>query len=173
MKIGTIEFKEKIDELLSVLDMDVDEMQKSLSRLNELRGLVIKRDDSALEKLLEKIRAESDSYMANKLRRQSIREELAVALDCEFEQLTLSRLEAETSTEKKAQIAQRKAELKALATELRKEHLNTALLLSDCARFNRMLLNSLLDLTRTESLIYNSSGEASRQTDTAFVNLHF
>ena len=48
---------DKVDELLAVLDKDIEHIQRSLSRLNELRRLVIKRDDTALGKLLESIQA--------------------------------------------------------------------------------------------------------------------
>jgi len=55
---------DKVDELLVILDKDTQQIQESLSRLNELRSLVIKRDDAALGKLLERIQYESDSYRA-------------------------------------------------------------------------------------------------------------
>ncbi|MHC4500298.1 MAG: flagellar export chaperone FlgN [Planctomycetota bacterium] len=173
MKVAAIEIEGKVDELLVVLDKDIQHIQESLSRLNELRSLVIKRDDAALDGLLEKIRVESDGYAANELKRQSIRKELAIALGCNFEQMTLSRLEAALSEGKEAQVSRRKTRLRSLTKDLKKEQLSTALLLSECARFNRLLLNSIFDLGKTGTTTYNSSGATSRQSDTAFVNLQF
>ena len=75
--------------------------------------------------------------------------------------------------ERKAQVAEKKAKLRSLTNELKEEHLSTAMLLSDCARFNSLLLKSVFDLGKTETVTYNSNGSTKRQTDTAFVNLQF
>jgi hypothetical protein len=173
MKAATVEIEDKVDELLVLLDKDIQHMQDSLSRFNALRTLVVKRNDTDLAKLLERIQAESDSYRSHELKRESIRKELAVALDCNLEQVTLSRLEAVLPKEKKAQVAAKKAELIALTEELKKEHLSTAMLLSDCARFNRQLLKSVFDLGKMGVVYYNSKGSAKQGTTEAFVNLQF
>jgi hypothetical protein len=55
MKTAMIEIEDKVDQLLAVLDKDIQHIQDTLSTLNELRGLVIKRDDASLHKLLESI----------------------------------------------------------------------------------------------------------------------
>jgi len=173
MKATAIEIEDKVDELLAFLDEDSRHIQESLSKLNELRSLVIKRDDAALGRLIESIQAESDSYRSHELKRQSIRKDLANALGCNLEQMTLSRLEANLPKEKKDQVARRKTKLKSLINELKKEHLSTVLLLSECARFNNMLLKSIFDLGKTDVVYYDSNGATRRQTDTAFVNLQF
>ena len=173
MKTATFEIEHKIDELSVVLDKDIQHIEDSLSRLNELRSLVIKRDDSSLGKLLESIQAESNNYSANESQRRSIRKELATACGCSLEQMTLSKLEAMLSREKKAQVTERKAKLSSLTKELKKEHLSTALLLSECARFNSVLLKSVFNLSNTGIVYYNSNGVTSRQSKTAFVNLQF
>ena len=166
--VGT---EEKIDELLVVLDENIRNMRESLSRLDELRGLVVKHDEPALAGLLETIRAESDSYRSCELKRQSIRKELAVILGCDVEHVTLSRLEGTLAGEKKAQVAKRKAELRSLAGKLKKEHLKTTMLLSDCARFNGALLRGILELGRTGAITYTSDGSTKAQADSGFVNL--
>lgn len=167
------EIEDKVDELLTCLDKDIQHIQESLSLLNRLRSLVIKRDDVALNKLLEIIQAESNSYRRHESNRQSIRNELANALGCNTEQMTLSMLEVRLPKEKKAQVIQKKAKLMSLITELKKEYLSTALLLSECARFNNLLLKSIFEIGSTGTVYYNSNGTAKRQTDTAFVNLQF
>lgn len=173
MKATPTTIEDKVDELLDCLDKDSRHIEQSLSQLNELRRLVIKRDESALSRLLENIQTESDSYKSHELKRQSIRKELAHDLDCSFEQITLSSLESTLPEAKKAQVTQIKAKLKLLIEELKKEHLSTALLLSECARFNNLLLKSIFDLGKIGVVYYNSNGAARRQTDMAFVNLQF
>ena len=173
MKTTTIEIEDRVDELLAVLDRDIQHMQESLSKLDELRSSVVKRDDATLGKLLESIQSESDNYKNNELKRQSIRKDLAAVLNCSPGQVTLSRLEAELTGTKKAQVGERKTILRSLAEELKKEHLSTAMLLSDCARFNKLLLKSIFELGRTATITYDSNGATRRQTDTAFVNLQY
>ena len=173
MKATAISIEDKVDELLIVLDKDIRHIQQSLSQLNELRGLVIKRDDVSLGKLLELIQGKSDSYLRNEHKRQLIRKELASALGCGPEQMTLSRLEAGLPKEKREQVAERKTKLKSLIGELKKEHLSTALLLSECSRFNRMLLKGVFNLENTRTVCYGSNGATKQQSDMAFVNLQF
>ena len=171
MKTTVIEIENKVEQLLNVLDKDIRYLNKTLSNLNELRSMVIKRDDASLHKLLESTRSDSKSYKDNELKRQRLREELAFALDCSLKQVTLSRLENELSEEKRAQVTRRKSELNTLAEKFRKEHLNTAMLLSDCAKFNSLLLKSVLGSVQTGTITYDPRGSAERQTNSVFVNL--
>jgi len=173
MKTTTIEIEDKVTQLLTVLDMDIQQITENLSKLNDLRGLVVKRDDISLQKLLERTKSESNSYKENELKRQSLREELAIAANCSLKQMTLSRLEAELSGEKKAEVAERRAKLQTLAEKLKKEHLSTVMLLSDCARFNSVLLKSVLEFRQAGAITYNPKGFTDRQANSAFVNLQF
>ena len=173
MKAATIEIEEKVDELLVCLETDIRHIRESLSNLNELRALVIKRDDTALGKLLENIRAESNRYANHESSRQSMRKELAGILCCNLEQVTLSAIKAYLPQAKKEQVTRMQTELKTLTGELKKEHLRTALLLSECTRFNSLLLRSIFDLGQTGAVYYNSNGATKRQMDTAFMNLQF
>ena len=173
MNATAIGIENKVDELLACLDTDVRHIQEKLSQLNELRSLVIKHDDAALGKLLESIQVKSDSYRTNESNRQAIRKELANILGQGLEQMTLSALEASLPDAKREQINRMKTKLRSLTEELKKEHLSTTLLLSECARFNSLLLRSVFDLGQTGAVYYNSNGAARRQADTAFVNLQF
>jgi translation elongation factor EF-G len=172
MKSTATEIENKIDKLLTCLDKDSQHIQESLSQLNKLRSYVIKRDDSGLNKLLKLIQVEMSSYRNHESKRQTIRKELANALGCNTEQITLSALEARLPKGKKDQIVKKKAKLISLIKELKKEHLSTILLLSECARFNNLLLKSIFDLGKTGTVYYNSNGATKQQTDMAFVNLH-
>jgi hypothetical protein len=87
--------------------------------------------------------------------------------------MTLSRLETALSGDKKTEITQRKIKLQTLAGKLKKEHSSTAMLLSDCARFNSSLLKSILEFGQAGTITYSSRGFAERQTNPAFMNLQF
>ncbi len=173
MNAEMIEMESKVDELLSVLDKDIRHMRECLLRLNELRELVIKRDEVSLSKLLESIQAESEVYAANEQKRQAIRKDLADLLGYNVEQMTLSKLEETVSKKKRVEVSERKTTLRILASQLKKEHLSVALLLTECARFNKMLLNGILGQARHDTIMYDSNGLSSRQSGTAFMSLKF
>ncbi len=168
-----VEINWKVDELGTILDKDIRHIEESLSWLNELRSLVIKRDDVLLGELLKRIQSAMDSYSANESRRQLVREELAQDLGCELKDVTLSRLEKLLPEEKRTELTQRKDKLRLLTGKLKKEHLSTMLLLSDCARFNNLLLRSILEPLRSNTLTYDCGGSTKRDAETAFVNVKF
>ena len=173
MKAATTTIENKVDELLAVLDEDIRYIRDGLLQLNELRSSVIKRDDAALNRLLSTIRAKADSYAANESKRQALRKDLANALGCNVEQMTLTKLASRLPIEKKAQVAGKKVELRTLINDLKKEHLSTSMLLSECARFNSLLLRTIFDLGKTGTVTYRANGAANRQMDGTFVNLRF
>lgn len=171
MKSMTVEIENKIDELMACLDKDSQHIEESLSQLNQLRSFVIKRDDSSLCKLLKVIQTKTDSYRKDELKRQNIRKQLANALGYNTEELTLSVLEENLPKKITTQVINKKAKLRTLVKELKKEYLSTALLLSECSRFNNLLLNSIFNIGKTGAVYYNSNGTTKQQTDMAFVNL--
>lgn len=171
MNAESASIEDKVDRLLAFLDLDAQRIEESLLQLNEMRRLVIKRDEVALRQLLESIRDRADRYREQELKRESIRKELADSLDYNSEQMTLSALEKILPEIKAGRVIQIKAKLRSLSAELKKEYFSTALLLSECARFNNLLLKGVFNLGRTESVHYNSNGATRRQIDTAFVNL--
>lgn len=172
MKTITPQIENKLDQLLTVLDKDIENIHENVSRLNELRSLVIKRDDVLLTKLLGRIQADTERYRQNETHRQILRKELADALNCSIEQITLSRFEAELSGEKKAMLSHRKMLLRNLTGQLKKEHAGTAMLLSDCARLNSALLKGIFEVVQSGMVTYGPGGTTERSS-TAFMNLQF
>ena len=169
--MSAIAVEDKVEELLACLDKDARQIEESLAQLNQLRTLVIKRDDAALGELLENIQAQSDRHSRQQQERQSVRKDLANALGCDLERMTLSALQERLPEGRREQVRQMKEKLKRLVAELRKEYTSTVLLLSECSRLNNMLLRSILNLARAGEVSYNANGVVRRQTDTAFVNL--
>ncbi len=165
--------EDKVEKLLACLDEDARRIEESLSQLNQLRTLVIKRDDEALGRLLESIQAQSDQHSRQQQDRQSVRMDLAKALGCNLEQMTLSALREKLPEAEKERVSQMKAKLKGLVAELRKEYAGTVLLLSECSRLNSLLLKSIFKLGGTGDVYYNANGVVRRQNKTAFVNLQF
>ena len=173
MSYSKIEIENAVDKMLTVLDEDIRHIRKSLATLDNLRQSVIKQDEASLRKLLEDAQSDSGSCKNRETRRRMLREELAIAMDCPPGQMTLSRLETELSGTRRAHVADRKLTLRNLIEKLRTEHAATMMLLSDCARFNGMLLKSVLQLGQTGEITYSSQGSVQRQINTAFVDSQF
>lgn len=170
MKALMTEIENKVDQLFLVLDKDIQHIWDNLSKLNKMRDFVAARDDTSLHKMLESVKSESNDYKGNELKRQSLRKELALALDCSFEQMTLTRLQSELSGPMKDGVTRRKIRLQTLSSQLKKEHLSTTMLLADCSRFNSAMLNSLLKCGQSEPSTYSQNGSIQRQAGSAFVN---
>ncbi|MFC1676894.1 flagellar export chaperone FlgN [Planctomycetota bacterium] len=173
MNTKLFEIESKVDDLLIVLDKDIEQIKKNLDILDQLRCMVVKQDESSLRELLENTQSRSNSYKENELKRQALRKDLAFALGCDTEQITLSRLSEQLAGDRKVRIAEKKAQLQTLTNELMKEHLATSMLLADCARFNRAMLNGIFALAQTGSTTYTPTGSTVRPTGTAFVDLQF
>jgi hypothetical protein len=169
--MSAVAVEDKIEQLLACLDKDAQHIQQSLSQLNQLRALVIKRDDAALSKLLESISDEAGDRSRQQQDRQSVRRDLANALGCDLEQMTLSSLQERLPQAEAERISRMRAKLKGLVAELRKEYLSTVMLVSECSRLNNLLLRSIFNIAGAGEVFYNANGMVRRQNDTAFVNL--
>jgi hypothetical protein len=157
--------------LLDVLDEDIRHMESTLSRLDTLRSLVIKREDAALERLLDEIRQQADAYRSNEQKRQQLRRGLAAGLGCPEGDLTLSKLRDELVGQARAAVADRQVRLQALAARLKREHTLTVLLLRDCTRFNRSLLQAFFGSGGRGGTTYSPSGAAKHQTGASLVSM--
>lgn len=162
----------KTDELLAVLDADIEHLETTLSGLDALRSLLIKRDDDGLRALLEEITRQGDARQENERQRQRLRAELAQALSCEPEQLTLSRLQAVLSEPQRTALRERQTRLKALMADLKREHRLTALLVSDCARFNRSLMRVVFGLDGKDTTTYRQNGTVANHTNATLMSLN-
>ena len=161
----------KVEQLLAVLDEDIRHLETTLSQLDALRGLLIRRDDAALEQLLGEIRGRTEVYAANEHKRQMLRADLALRLECTAGRFTLSRLESMLPEPQRGAVASRREQLGALIHELKREYTLTTLLVSDCARFNRTLIRTLFGAGRQTGVIYSPSGEARQQMNTTLMSL--
>lgn len=170
MKTLTLESEDILDQFMGVLDMDIQQLEKNIAVLDQLRCLVVKQDNDGLSQLLNKIQSEVKGHHENGLKRLALRKELAFSYGCDIEQLTLSRLETVLPGQKKLQVSQRKIKLQTLSARLKKEYENTQRLLSDCARFNRLLLKSIFNLGRSEATTYNAAGSTRRQMNAVFMD---
>lgn len=171
----------KVTALLEVLEADARHLESALSRLDLLRSLLIRRENAALEQLLGDIHQQAEAYRAIEQRRQQLRKDLALDLGCTEDELTLSRLRreltaptcSETQRRCAAAVADRQARLRSLAAQVRREHSLTALLLHECARFNRSLLRVFLGSAGRGCATYNPTGATQHDAAAALMSIQF
>ncbi len=161
----------KVEQLLAVLDEDIRHLETTLVQLDALRGLLIRRDDPALEQLLGEIRSRTDAYAANEQTRQVLRADLALALGFGADGLTLSKLQSMLPPPQQALVAARQKRLNSLITDLKREYMLTAVLVSDCVRFNRTLARAFFGPGSQAGVLYNPAGQARQQTNATLMSL--
>jgi hypothetical protein len=159
--------------LLEVLDEDIRHLESTLSRLNILRSLLIKREDAALQKLLDEVRGQAEAYQANERKREQLRKDLAVDLGCAQRDLTLSKLAGELAGQAVGvALADRQARLRTLTAQLKQEHTLTVLLVRDCMRFNRSVLHVFLG-SGGGGATYSATGAAKHEINATLMNMTF
>lgn len=161
----------KVERLLDVLDGDIRHLETTLAHLDALRGLLIKRDDAALDRLLTEIRARTEAYAGNEEARQTLRADLALALGCGAGRLTLSKLQSMLPEPQRASVAARQERLRSLIAELKREHMLTVALVSDCVRFNRTLMRTFFGACSQTGILYSPSGQTRPPTNTTLMSL--
>lgn len=165
------EVEKKIEEMMTVLDNDIQNIEDNLSRLNELRAYIVKHDHESMQKMLERIQSESHSYKENETQRKKLRSEIAMLMNCPLSNITLTKLELILTGEIKFKVAEKKSRLKTITDRLKNEHLSTTILLNECARYNSRLLRSILELGQTRTFTYGPQGDTERQSSSAFMNM--
>ena len=165
--------QQKAQALLKVLENDITYIETSLKTLDQLRQLVIKRDEKGLRQLLDDIRGQSMGYCQNELRREQLRAELAHLAQCLPAEMTLSHLETYLDQDTREKIQTQKKRLRLLTRQLKREVKNTGLLLNDCARLNRALLKAMLQSQATQGLTYQLNGSIKRNASMNMLNLSF
>jgi len=167
----SIELSDMVDDLLGVLERDYEHIERTALFLNELRCLVIKRDEKGLGLLLESIRSEAQDYSANEQRRGLIRKEMAQMLGCEPAELTLSVLKNAVEGQARNKVAQIQEKLKTVTGRLQAEYAVTVKLISECARINTILLKTVFEKRMSGQVFYDSTGLTKRQGDAAFMSM--
>lgn len=165
--------EELIEELLSLLDADAVRLEITLRYLNDLRAGVIKRDEAAMAQLLETVKAEQNDRDALEDKRTALRRIAAAAFGCTADEVNLSRIMEYVMPPLRQQVAQRQQRLARLVEKLKTEYTATAMLLNECSRFNRMLLDSIIGSRCKGVATYNASGQMKRPNGSGFVAMQF
>jgi len=159
---------ELVDELLSVLDEEIEQIKLSLDYINRLRAAVIKRQEDELKELLASI-ADESGRAALESKRDAIRNKLALVLGCRTEQVNLSKLRANLPDERAAVVALKQQETVEYLEKLNRDVTSTGLLLKECSRLNNTLLRKMFG--GSETVTYNDQGKTRWQPQRGVVSM--
>jgi protoporphyrinogen oxidase len=165
--------EELAKQLAGVLDMDIENLKKTIDILDQLRAKIIKRDEHGLEELLNLVESQQDWRAANETRREQIRMKAARVLGCRTEQVNLSKLISTLYGRQSNELAQKQRTLSSLVSRLRAEFISTVSLVGECSRLNKLMLNAIMNGRNRQNSTYNASGVTQNQDRSGLVNMQF
>jgi len=135
--------KDLLSELNAVLDEEIALLSLRRSQMKLLSGAILDRDDAAVERILDEIERTGELQAQTDAKLGNLRNSLAGEFGCQPEQMRLSRLLEAMSGQDRQALQQRRQMVAQLAGELQRQHLETAVVVFECARINRLLLECL------------------------------
>jgi len=134
---------QEIASLEALMDEEIALLDLRRSQLSCLCGAIVDRDEDAVEGLLEQIERAQQLQAATDGKLQALRKVAARRLCRPEGQVKLSGLIAALDEPLRPPLAERRQRIIDLAGRLQQEHMRTVILLTECARLNRMLLEGL------------------------------
>lgn len=161
-----------LNEVNAFLDSQTRYVEETLARLDHLRASVIRRDEGALNELFQEVEQETTLKQRHDRAISELRRKLSVWLGCPAEHVCLSRVCDRMEPQARKDVAARQAALQGLIRRLSNEHRATQALLHECARFNRLLLNSLFG-NRQQTATYDARGLSRWNVQGGLMNVRF
>ncbi len=147
-----------IRELLDVLDQEIELLGLKRSAMASLSAAILDRDEGAIERLLADIERMDHAQQATDVKLSALRGSFAQALGKEAGELKLGALAGMLDGDAASAVDYRRRQILLLAQQLKAQHLQTSMLLHECARINRMLLETMLSGAGDNVETYSASG---------------
>lgn len=144
-------------ELQVILDEQVVLLETRLAQTKDLFQSIARYDDDALEKLLPRMETQMQRQSLQDANLRRCRGALARVVGCDPGRLQLGELCSHLSPGQWAPVEARRQRIFSLVQALRRTHMETVLLLNECARVNRLLLASLFPGAQSVT-VYDAGG---------------
>jgi len=158
----------RVSDLLTVLDEEIRLLDLRRSQLEALSVAIVERDDDRLEVQLDEIQQTAALQADVDVRLENVRRGLAGDLAMPPEQLKLHVLADLFEGRRRAEIESRRRRIIDLAERLQRQHMHTSVLLSECARVNRLLLDALFPQGKGVDT-YGSDGQERWRPETGMI----
>jgi hypothetical protein len=156
-------------ELFAFLDDSILSMQRMLGKLNELREAVIRRDQNTLQQMSDQMPEMTVLQDGMQRRQRQLCHAFAGPLNCPAEKITMSYLALFLESSKADELKTKQRLLQELVGRLSRERRATELLLRECERLNRMILDGIIGKAN-QTCTYGSAGRVQRQLHCAILN---
>ncbi len=168
----TEEIRSLINELLKVLGEEIALMNARQRQLGMLSEAIIARNDGDMEKILGEMERTREVQASVDMHLQSVRTAFAEAIGLRCGDIRLSRLIEQLPPQYQLALDTRRSQIVSLAESLRKQHLQTSMLLLESARINKLLLKCLFP-QNDEVKTYGTGGARDWREDTGLLNMEF
>ena len=162
-------FQEMAQELLILLDEEIRLLHLRNQQFEELYESILHRDDERMEELLAEMVCAQQEQGRLDTKLQAGRTMIARSLGCKVGEMKLAMLIERLDEKKSVEMEYKRQQIILLAEQLKRKHLDTAVLLSESARINRMLLEGILPSNGTVTT-YNTDGSTGWRDSTGLVD---
>jgi hypothetical protein len=159
----------QIHSLEGLLDEEAALLVLRHSQLGSLCAAIVERDESAVERILDQIEQAQELQTIGDQKVAALRDELACRLGVQARALRLSALIERLPAWCQAGMLTRRRRVLDLAERFRVQHMRTVMLLSECARINRLLLEGLFPRCQAVTT-YGADGSQNWRVDAGLVD---
>ena len=160
---------EEIEALSALLAEEATLLDLRRSQLASLSGAILDRDEDAVGRILDQIERAQELQAATDEGLQALRCRLAGRLGLGAGEMSLSVLIDRLDQPYRRELSARREQIIDLAERLQREHMQAVMLLNECARINRLLLESLLPSSGSVRT-YSASGSDLWRTGSGLVD---
>jgi hypothetical protein len=162
-------FETMVDDLLALLQKEADMLSFRHEQMCELYDVILNNDDARMESLLAEMASAQQDQTVLDEQLATIRGVLARLLELPTAELKLALLAERIDGDRRQRLREMHGVIVDRAEQLKIQHLNTALVLSEAARLNRMLLEGLFPKAG-EVRTYGTDGKEGWRSATGLVD---
>lgn len=156
------------DELHHILQEEIRLLHERIAQFDELYDAILHRNNDRMETLLEEMTATQQAQAKVDTSLDALRNLFARSLGCSPAEIRLSEL-ADHVHDPQA-VLHKREQIILLSESLKKKHLRTAVLLTECARINRSLLDGLLPAEEQGLSTYGHGGANPWRSNSGLLN---
>jgi hypothetical protein len=135
---------EMLQRLTDSLDCQIGLLSRREAELDALSESIIANDNDRMERVLDEMAQSRKHQALADARFQGARDELAGHLGWPAGSTRLERLLAMVGQSERRLLAQRRRQVTDLAERIRRKHRQTTVLLAECARINRLMIECIV-----------------------------
>lgn len=160
----------QVHSLEGLLDEEAALLVLRHSQLGSLCAAIVERDESAVERILNQIEQAQQLQTIGDQKVAALRDELAGRLGMDSRTLRLSALIEQLPPHCQAGMLTKRRRVLDLAERFRVQHMRTVMLLTECARINRLLLEGLFPRCQAVTA-YSADGSQTWRAEAGLVDM--